>query len=402
MPPRSQPNRPIKVVHVITRMILGGAQENTLLTCEGLHDAPQWDVTLVTGPALGPEGELIGRARKHGIRTVVVPSMRRAINPVRDATAFARICNIFRHIDPDIVHTHSSKAGILGRLASRATRVPVTVHTIHGLPFHRFLSVAPNAAFIAAERLGARCCDRLICVADTMAKQAIDAGVGTPDQYTTIYSGMEVEKFRQADKHRDKVRREFGFEPDDFVIGKIARLFHLKGHRYVLRAAPSIIQKCPRAQFFFVGDGILREELEHLARELRIRDHVVFAGLVDSARIPEMIGAMDMLVHASLREGLPRAIVQALLGGRPVVSYDVDGAPEVVLDGITGYLVRPQSVDELAAGIIDLAQNRPRASRMGREGQERFTDQFRASTMVGKIENIYKNLFDTTLVHHIR
>lgn len=386
----TQQSPPIRVLHLITRMILGGAQENTLLTCEGLHDDPHWDVTLVTGPAVGPEGELMSRAYQHDIDTIVVPSLRRSINPWRDTAAFDRILRIIRHIRPTILHTHSSKAGILGRFAAQIARTPITIHTVHGLPFHRNLSHLSNAAFISGEWAGAHCSDAIICVADAMTEQALNAGVGSPDQYTTIHSGMEVEKFLAADHHRKDARKALGFEPDDIVIGKIARLFPLKGHKYLLEAAPKIIDRCPHVKLLFVGNGVLRETLETRARELRIRDRIVFAGLVDPSRIPHMIGAMDILVHASLREGLPRAIVQALLGGRPVVSYDVDGAPEVVIDDVTGHLVPPRSVQKLAEAVIGLVKNPEHARAMGREGQRRFTHQFRASTMVQKIQEVYR------------
>jgi len=381
-----------RIVHIITRMVLGGAQENTLLTCEGLHRSRRWHVTLVTGPAIGPEGELIRRARRCGIHTIVVPDMQRAVHPVRDARALASLVSITRRLRPDLVHTHSSKAGVLGRVAARACRVPAVVHTIHGLPFHPYQKAAYNALCIAAERLGARCSDRLVCVADAMRRQALDAGVGSPHQYVTIYSGMEVDAFLEADRHRERARRAFGFAEEDVVIGKIARLFHLKGHRYVLEAAPRIIQRCPRARFLFVGDGILRETLQRQAARIGVADRVVFAGLVDAARIPEMIGAMDIVVHASLREGLPRAVVQALLGGRAVVCYAVDGAPEVVLDGVTGRLVPPRSVEELADAVVELAADPARARRMAFEARRRFTDRFRAETMVRELETLYCSL----------
>ncbi len=380
----------VKVLHIITRMILGGAQENTLLTCEGLHNDPDWDVTLATGPPRGPEGELMSRAHRNGVRTILIPSLQRSIDPWHDAVAFDHILRLLRRIRPAIVHTHSSKAGILARVAAHTARIPIVIHTIHGLPFHRNLSPLSNAVFVSAEWAGAHCCDRLICVADAMTEQALEAGVGTPDQYTTVYSGMEVDKFLQAEEHRRSARRDLGLAPDDVVIGKIARLFPLKGHQYVLQAAPSVLARCPHARFLFIGDGILRDKLESQARELGIRDRIIFAGLVDTSRIPEMIGAMDILVHASLREGLPRAIVQALLGGRPVVSYDIDGAPEVVLDGITGHLVPPRSSEKLASALIDLVEHPTRGQQMGREGQRRFTDQFRASTMVRDIKAIYR------------
>lgn len=382
------------VAHIITRMILGGAQENTLLTCEGLNRSAEWDVTLVTGPALGPEGELINRAIRNGVRTVIVPELRRAVHPWRDPASFAKLVGIIRRLRPEIVHTHSSKAGVLGRLAACAARAPVIVHTIHGLPFHPYESRCANAFYIASERLAARFSDSLVCVADAMRRQALAAGVGRPELYRTIYSGMEVAPFLHGARHRDGVRAEFGFSPQQVVIGKIARLFHLKGHKYVLEAAPEIVRRCPQARFLFVGDGILRDALQRRAERLGVADRIVFAGLVDSNRIPAMISAMDVVVHASLREGLARVLVQGLLSAKPVVSFNVDGAPEVIIDGQTGRLVPPGDVAELADAVAGLIEHPDAARRMALEGRRRFTDQFRAQTMVRKLQALYRELLD--------
>jgi len=383
---------PTKIVHIITRMILGGAQENTLLTCEGLVRSGEWDLTLVTGPAIGPEGELIRRAEKSGVRTIVVPELRRALDPWRDAASMLKLSRILRSICPQVVHTHSSKAGVLGRLAARAAGVPVVVHTIHGLPFHPFQGHLANALFIAAERIAARCSDKIVCVADAMTRQALAAGIGRPELFATVYSGMEVDAFLDCARHRDEVRAEFGFSEADVVVGKVARLFDLKGHNYVLEAAPDVVRRCPNVRFLFVGDGILRDELEQQAQRLGVRDRVVFGGLVDSSRIPAMVSAMDLVVHASLREGLARVLVQALLCGKPVVSYDVDGAPEVIQDGVTGRLVAPKSVRELSDAVVDLIEHPDRATAMAGEGRERCRDAFRAETMVSRLEEIYRSL----------
>jgi len=379
-------------MHIITRMILGGAQENTLLTCEGLHRSPDWDVTLVTGPAIGPEGELINRAVRGGLRTIVVPELRRALHPWRDAASLAALVRIIRRLRPLIVHTHSSKAGILGRLAARAAGVPVIVHTIHGLPFHPYQGRAANALYVGAERAVARFTDRLVCVADAMARQALQAGVGRPEQYLTVYSGMEVDAFLDAERHRAGVRSALGFSRHDVVVGKVARLFRLKGHRYLLAAAPLILRRCPQVKFLFVGDGVWRERLQRQAEELGVAERVVFAGLVDSSRIPAMISAMDVVVHASLREGLARVLVQALLCAKPVVSYDVDGAREVITDGLTGRLVPPRAVEELAEAVVEMIQAPERAAAMALEGRERCKERFRAERMVQELEALYLQL----------
>lgn len=379
----------MKIMHVITRLILGGAQENTLLTVEGLL-ARGHEVALVTGPAIGPEGDLIHRAERHHVPLVIVKSMRRAINPVLDSLAFLKLVRLMRRMNPDVVHTHSSKAGILGRLAARRCGVPVVVHTIHGLPFHPYQNFLVNRLYVFLERRCARYSTRIVSVADAMTRQALAAGVGHPDQFVTVYSGMEVEPFLEARTHRARVRAELGIEPDELVVGKIARLSDLKGHTYLFQAVPEVLKRFPRTRFLLVGDGWLRGELEEDAHRLGIFDRLIFTGLVPPARIPELIGAMDVVVHTSLREGLARVLPQALIAGVPVVSYDVDGAAEVVLEGQTGFLVPPTSIKPLAEALIRLLDSPELRERFGRRGQDLVTDRFRAETMVRRIEEVYR------------
>jgi glycosyltransferase involved in cell wall biosynthesis len=381
-----------RIIHVITRMILGGAQENTLLTCRGLHEHPDYDVTLVTGPAIGPEGELLGEADRLGLRVVLVPEMRRAIHPWRDWRAVRALRRIFREAQPQIVHTHSSKAGILGRYAAHRERVPVVVHTIHGLPFHPYESGWRNALYVRLERRAARWSDRIVCVADAMTDQAVAAGVADRSKFLTIYSGMDTDSFLDSGVQRLDMRRQLGIEDDHFVIGKVARLFELKGHEYVLEAAPRILAEHPNARFLFVGDGILRRKLEAQAERLGVRDKVVFAGLVPASAVPGYLAAMDALVHASLREGLARVLPQALLCGKPVVSFDVDGAREVIIDGETGRLVPPKSVDGLVAALGDLMSHPDRAAAMAQRGRDLCHERFPWRTMVEQLDALYREL----------
>lgn len=378
----------MKIIHIITRMILGGAQENTLFTVEGLLCRGH-DVLLVTGPAIGPEGDLLQRARDHNVPIAMVGSMRRAINPVLDAIAFLKLIFIIARFRPDVVHTHSSKAGILGRLAARLCRVPIIIHTIHGLPFHQYQCALLNWLYILLERWCARYTNRIISVADAMSTQAAAVRVARPEQFVTIYSGMEVEPFLEARSHRERVRSELGIGEDELVIGKIARLSDLKGHGYLFDAIPGVLERFPNARFVLVGDGWLTETLKARARELGIADRLIFTGLVPPARIPELLGAMDVVVHTSLREGLARVLPQALIAGVPVVSYDVDGAREVVLDGRTGFLVKPKATRELAEAMCRLLGSSELRTEMGQTGQKLCTDRFRAERMVEKIEATY-------------
>ena len=242
--------------------------------------------------------------------------------------------------------------------------------------------------------IAARCTSKLVSVSDAMTRQYVEAGVALPDKFVTIYSGMEVEPFLAEDGARERMRKRFGLGRDDLVIGKIARLFKLKGYEYVLRAAPTILSKFPGARFLFVGDGILRPELERMARQLGVVEKVRFAGLIEPDEIAGAIKAMDVVVHASLREGLARVLPQALLSGKPVVSFDVDGAREVVINGETGFLVAPESVEGLADAIVKALSDLPAAQRMAARGRELFTDRFRVETMVGQIDALYRDLLN--------
>jgi glycosyltransferase involved in cell wall biosynthesis len=383
----------IRVMHIITRLILGGAQENTLLTVEGLQRRDRYDACLVTGPALGPEGELLSRARRNGVNVKLVDCMRRAINPWRDAATYRALCRMIRDYAPHIVHTHSSKAGIIGRLAAKSRGVPAIIHTIHGLPFHPYENAMKNRLYVFLERRAARASDAIITVADAMTRQALAAGVGESAQFQTIYSGLEISKYTPLNaQERDRFRDGLGIPRDAAVICKVARLFHLKGHEFLLRAMKRIVEAVPSARLVLVGDGILKGRLEETAGEMGIRDRVIFAGLVAPDEIRGYVGMSDVVAHCSLREGLARVLPQSMLCGVPVVSYDIDGAREAVIDGETGFLVPPESVDELADAIIRLLTDRALAARMADAGRRRCLEMFDGEKMVNQIAALYERI----------
>ncbi len=382
----------MRIAHVITRMVVGGAQENTLYNCQDLLQDFGDEVLLVTGPALGPEGDLLGQGRGLPVPTEIVPSLRRAISPLQDWTSYFALKRVLKAFKPDVVHTHSAKAGILGRMAGTALQVPAVVHTVHGAPFHPYQSALARNFFIWCERYGAKRCHAMISVADAMTDLMVNAKVASREKFTTIFSGMEVEPFLEADQFRQETREALGFTDSDIVIGKIARLFHLKGHHDVVLAAQEVVAKLPQAKFLFVGDGILRSELEEKIAKLGLTKHFVFTGLVPPQQIPRYLGAMDLLVHASLREGLARALPQALISGKPVISYDVDGAREVCITGETGILLPPQDVSGLAKAIGELVADKGLRDRLGFEGRRRFSQQFDHHFMTQRIRELYQRL----------
>ena len=383
----------MKVCHVITRLIVGGAQENTVATCIGLRRLG-YEVDLVIGPETGPEGSLCDEARAAGVPVIVMNELRRAPNPLHDVATCRALRRLFVERRYEIVHTHSGKAGFIGRAAGRLASVPVIVHTIHGPSFYDRQNPVGNWLFRWAEQLAGAWTTQFVSVAGAMTEKYLAAGIGTPDRYTTIYSGMKIDAFLNAGRNA-ALRESLGIAPDDVVVGKIARLFRLKGHEFLFEAAPRIAAAVPNVKFLLVGDGMLRKRFEQLADKMSMRNNFVFAGLVPPAEIPRYVACMDVLVHLSLREGLPRALPQALACGKPVVAFDVDGAREVCMDGVTGFLLRAEDVNGLATAVIRLLQDKQLAYRMGERGRGLVRERFSEDRMVHQLDELYRRLRPT-------
>ena len=384
-------SRPIRVAHIITRLIVGGAQENTLLSAEGLDKYPEYDVTLISGVDDGPEGSLLPRAEKT-TKLIVIPELERNMKPKNDIKSFIKLYRILRDGRFHIVHTHSTKAGVLGRVAALLAGTPIVVHTLHSLVFHDYQPWLLNRALRMVKRIMEPITHYFISVSDIVRKNAIAAGVDIADKSCTIYSGMELDWFLNAAGDPAKVREQFGIPLDAPVVGKVARLFNMKGHDQLFDAAPEIVKRHPNVRFFLIGDGILLDHLQKRAEAMGIRENFVFAGLVPRERIPEMIAAMDIVVHTSLREGLARVLPQGLAMGKPCVSYDLDGAPEVVIPDKTGFLVKPDDKKGLADAISKLVADPALRKRMGDEGRRLVDPAFRAETMVSRISDVYQQL----------
>ena len=382
---------PIRVAHVITRLILGGAQENTLYTAIGQHRDPRFAVTLIVGVDEAGEGDLFAEARAAGLHTVVLPTLVRPIRPVTDVRAIWDLYRLMRRGRFEIVHTHSSKAGILGRAAARLAGVPIIIHTLHSLVFHDYQSAWKNRLYVRLKRLCAPFTDTLISVNDTTARGALAAGIGRADQHITIYSGMELDRFLGIAEGLtvEEAKRRAGVPPDAPVVGKIARLFALKGHEQFLQAAAAIARRRPDVVFLLVGDGPLRDELDAQADRLGISDRLVFAGRVGPEDVPALIQAMDVVVHTSLREGLARVLPQAGAVGKPVVTFDMDGAPEVIREGVSGYLVPPLDTDAIADRVVELLTDPERRARFGAAGRLFVAEHFGLDTMVRRVNEVY-------------
>lgn len=378
------------IVHIITRLIIGGAQENTLLSCEGQH-ARGHEVTLITGPAIGPEGSLLARAKQGGYRVIVIDEMRRAIRPGMDRRTYRRLVELIRELEPDVVHTHSSKAGILGRHAAHKAKVSAVIHTIHGLAFTASTSRLANFAYRVLERRAAPLTTKIVCVADAMRDQSLAANIGRPEQYVTVYSGMETTPFLTPPVPREQTRQNLGLQGDHVVVGTVARLFHLKGHDDLLALAPELCRKHPNLRFLWVGDGLLRPTFEQRISAMGLQDRFILTGLVPPEKIPELTAAMDVLVHPSRREGLARAIVQGQLAGAPAIAYDIDGNREGLIDGQTGFIVSPFDQRALGEKLSMLIEDADRRRTMGQSGREFALSRFDARVMADSLECVYRD-----------
>ncbi len=381
----------MRVTHIITRLVIGGAQENTVASVLGLRRKSGVEVHLISGPTTGPEGSLEPEVANIPGLLTIVPELVRPIHPLKDWLALRRLEKMLRGQKPGIVHTHSGKAGILGRLAARRAGVPVILHHIHGPSFGPFQAAPANWIFTAAERHAARATTHFICSAQAMTRLYLTAGIGRPERFTRIFSGFPVEPFLNATNDL-ALRRQLGFDETHFIIGKIARLFKLKGHADLLAAFRSILPQIPHARLLLVGDGALRSEIEARARTPELAGKVVFTGLVPPGEVPRYVGIMDCLAHLSAREALSRALPQALAAGKPVVAYDFDGADEVCLENETGFLVRTGDVATVAQRLRQLAGDQSLRERLGQRGRQFVRENFPVEKMVDNIYDLYLRL----------
>jgi glycosyltransferase involved in cell wall biosynthesis len=381
----------MRVTHAITRLIVGGAQENTIATVLGLMGKPGCEVSLISGPTFGSEGSLEGVFDGIPGALEIVPFLVRPVRPSMDWRAVGELARRFRQNRPDIVHTHSGKAGIVGRIAAKRANVPLVIHSIHGPSFGPFQSPLANWFFRRAEQIAGRSTDHFVSVADAMTRQYLAAGIGRPEQYTTIRSGFNLQPFLAA--HNDSaLRQRLGLSENDFVVGKIARMFELKGHDDLFAAAPGMIARNARIKFLLVGGGPWEERFRKMAEQIGLGNHFIFAGLVPPGQVPELVGIMNCLVHLSRREGLPRALPQAMAAGKAVVAFDCDGAGEVCIEGRTGYLIAPGDLRRLEDCVVTLSMEPALAERFGAEGRRLAEAAFSVEGMVNSIYDLYLRL----------
>jgi len=370
-----------KIVHLITRLELGGAQQNTLY-CVEHHDRTRFAVGLWAGGG----GILDSRARSMEDADVrILPWLVHPIDPARDALAVARLASLLR--DVDLVHTHSSKAGILGRAAARLAGVPGIVHTVHGWSFNDVQPSITRRLYIEAERAAARVTDRIVCVARFDRERGLAAGIGHPSQYRIVRSGIDPTLYVAPEGARQRLREALGAGPQDVVVGSIANFKPQKGPLDFVDAARRARSRDPRLRFFIAGDGELRPAAERAIADAGLGGVVHLLGWRDD--VPELLAAMDLFVLTSLFEGLPRVVLQAMAASVPVVATDTGGVAEVILDGETGRLVPPGDPAAAAEAIVALARDGDTRRRLAASARSRLGEEFTSRRMVSDLEDLY-------------
>jgi glycosyltransferase involved in cell wall biosynthesis len=382
----------ISVLHPITRLIVGGAQENTMFTA-ALLDKRRFDVEVLCGPQTGSEGSIIEEVRDRNIPLTILPELVREVNPFKDLSALWKLYRLMRSNGFTIVHTHSSKAGVLGRIAARLAGTPIIVHTVHGWSFHDHMAPLTKKIYVTLERLAAAFTDAMIVVAERDIRKGQKEGIGRRGQFHLIRSAIPLDEFQPDGANREVSRAELGLPQNVPVLGNVGRFSPQKNPLDWIKIAGILGNKLPDCHFLLVGDGPMRVEVENELAAQKISDRTILTGL--RRDVPNMMAAMDVFLLTSLWEGLPRVIPQAMAMRLPIVAYRVDGTAEIIQNGETGYLCTPGKISGVADHCLNLLSNPALRLQLGQNGRELATREFNVQHMVNQIANLYEDLLKT-------
>lgn len=381
--------RRIRVAHVITRLCKGGAQENTFHTVR-MANRDRFDVDLIAGYPRGAEGSLEEEIKAAGVPIIHEPNLVRPIAPIRDALALRRLARRFREARYDIVHTHTSKAGFVARLAAERAGIPAVVHTPHGNIFHGYFNPAKTRLFVWMERHAARRTDRIIELTPGGIEEHLAEDIGRREQYRVIFSGIDTAPYGAAIARRGETRAALGVAPEDWLVGGVGRLERVKGFTHLVAAAAKVRERMPNVRFALAGQG--NEEAALRRQAAPLGDTFCFLGLRHD--IPELMAAFDILAVPSINEGMGRVLLEAGAAGTPCVGSAVGGIPDIIDDGETGLLAPPGDADALAKAIVELLHAPERLRLMGDAARAKVAPHYSLEHMVTRIETLYEELID--------
>ncbi len=375
----------MQILHIITRLDRGGSAEVFLNLVAELKKLGH-DVSIATGPTVEPQADMDAFSEATGIPVNYIPSLRRNIYPFRDILAFFRILTLIKRINPDVIHTHTSKAGFIGRIAGRTAMIKAIVHTPHGHIFYGYYGGVISRIFVLLERIAARFCDRVITLTDIERREYINERIAAEDRIITIPCGIYVEKFSNSGA---VMRKELGIGPDVPLVGWVGRLEPVKGCEYFLKACHLMKRELPLAKYIIVGDGSQRKEMGELVCLLGLDKEVIFLGFRED--IPSIMGSIDLLVHTPLNEGLGKVLLEAMASSKPIVASEVGGIPEIITHGLNGLLVPSGDYVSIARESLRVLMDRDLAERLGRDGRKKAVA-FDNRLMVEKTIKLYIEL----------
>ena len=383
-----------KILRIIARLNIGGPAIHVILLSADL-DPERYETLLVKGMESETEGDMMDLARERGVKPFLIGALGRELNPIRDLKTLWHVYRLICRERPDIVHTHTAKAGTVGRIAAKLAGVPIVVHTFHGHVLSGYFGPMKTWIFTAIERLLAGWSNVIIAVSETCRRDLLELGIGDEKKMRTIPLGLELDRFpEKSPQYKGALRQRFSIPEDVPVISHVARMVPIKRHDVLLRAIPKVWEKKPEARFLLIGDGETRPALENLARELNLDGRLIWTGFINEQ---EMIYAdTDLLVLTSDNEGLPVAVIEALASACPVVSTRVGGVPELINEGVTGYITPPGDSDQLADTLIKALDNMDQLREMGRKGQRDVLERYNSRRLVRDIDSLYQELLKNT------
>jgi glycosyltransferase involved in cell wall biosynthesis len=377
----------MRILHIITRLDKGGSADVLLDLSAGLKGMGH-DVYIAAGPTLHPQTDIDAFSLRSGIPVYHIRHLTRDCYPLQDFLSFFEILKIIRKVKPDILHTHTSKAGFIGRIAGRIAGIKVAVHMPHGHVFYGYFNKIKTRIFVYLEKIASMFSDKIVTLTDIEKLEYLDEKIAPDNKIVAIPCGIDVDKFSSA---QNTVRNEFGISPDMPVIGWVGRAESVKGGEYFLRACQLIKKEMPHARFLVVGDGSLQGEMEALANSLNLSNEVKFAGY--RTDMPEIMNSIDLLLHTPLNEGLGRVILEAMACGKPIVATNVGGIPEIVEHGIHGFLVPPGDCASMAKESLRILKDTELAWRLGNACRKKALN-FSTKQMVRKIHNLYSESYE--------
>lgn len=381
--------RKTKVLHIITRLDKGGSAENTFLTIKGL-DKKKYDVTLMSGPVDDPSQERSKEVEDSGVRYIPIPQLVRNIHVLHDSIALFKISRFLVKEKFDIVHTHTSKAGLLGRFAAKLARIPRIVHTPHGHVFFGYFGFLKTKIFIILEKFAARAADKIVTLTSREKSDYVSYRIAEEEKFVNIHSGIELKKYQKLSQdEQTKLKKEIGLPENSFVVGTVGRLVPVKNPELLIKASQPLLTQYPDTYFVFAGDGPLKKDLHTATKEIGGEKNIVFLGWRDDTH--RILSIFDVFCLPSLNEGMGRVLAEAMALGIPIVASDAGGIPDLVIHQKNGFLVPPQDQEELTKSIRILIADEKKRTQMGEAGKK-MALKFSCETMVKNIDDLYEEL----------